>query len=442
MRRYQIFKRYLAAPRLVGVWTLLGLEAALLIIGGYFLPTLVMVLNVVAFLGVAAYLTYGGIRQEQLTIESSLSSTELDSLVQNLKDGVVIYDQNFTVLTFNRAASEMFQLKTEDVVGKTITPALVSDPRYRAVAQVMFPSLAPAINQISESQQWPQIVALTLEDPKRNLHTTLQQITDKLGQTIGFIKVIHDRTREKSIIESKNEFIGTAAHQLRTPLTAIRWALESIAQEVTGNNPNLTDTVDGALRSSERALKITDDLLDAAKIEEGRFGYTFQDLDIIDLMRKVVAETAPIAKQHDVQMFFRASESKITVHGDPERLATAILNLLDNAIRYNVRDGKVTVTATKREGLPFLKVTVADTGVGIPKDDLGKIFQKLHRGSNVVEIEPNGNGLGLYITRNIIKRHGGDIGVDSVVNRGSTFWFTLPLDASLLPPKEFTSDEP
>ncbi len=116
-------------------------------------------------------------------------------------------------------------------------------------------------------------------------------------------------------------------------------------------------------------------------------------------------------------------------------------NLIETAIKYNVENGEVIVGVERVEGQPHVKVSVKDTGIGIPADQMDKLFTKFFRAENVVKVVTDGTGLGLYIVKNIVKRHGGEIWAESEINRGSTFSFTLPTDPKLIPPKEVVYGE-
>ncbi|MFA4990905.1 MAG: ATP-binding protein, partial [Candidatus Paceibacterota bacterium] len=122
---------------------------------------------------------------------------------------------------------------------------------------------------------------------------------------------------------------------------------------------------------------------------------------------------------------------------DPMRIKIVIQNLLENALRYNVENGQIIVKVEKKP--PYVEVSVSDTGIGIPKDELPKLFTKFFRASNVLKYETEGTGLGLYITKNIIEAHGGKIWAESIENRGSTFYFTLPIDEKLIPKRHISS---
>ncbi|MFH1161686.1 MAG: ATP-binding protein [Candidatus Jorgensenbacteria bacterium] len=356
------------------------------------------------------------------------SERELNSLAESVHEGVVTYSPDFVILGLNQAAERLFGIPAKEVVGKRMDPSLTKDVRLASLVQTLFPSLAPRMTQLSEAGVWPQENTVGLINPPRELSTSTLQLTDAQGKVVAFLKLIKDLTQEEALVSSKNEFVGVAAHQLRTPLTAIRWSLEALEKATEGSTPEIRQLIRETRDLAERALKTANDLLDVTKIEEGKLEFRPTDVDFVALMRKILQTVAPIAKQHEVTVYLNPPETPLPpLRLDESRIAAAVMNLLDNAIRYNVRGGKVAVSLVAVTAPPALKVTIEDTGVGIPKGELGKLFGKLQRGSNAAQIEPNGSGLGLYITKSVIKNHGGDIGIASELNRGTTIWFTLPI---------------
>jgi len=436
------FSRYAKAPEMIKIWITIFTIFVLTLISAFFSLGISLILKIaIAVLSIIIILA-ANLRLLETLQKLNFKENELQSLIESLREAIVVYDTNFRILQLNKVAEEVFQVNRQELIGKVIEPSLLNNPRYRTVVQLLYPSLASAVAQISEADDWPQVVNVSLEEPHREFRTILHRILDIRGNHVGFLKLIRDITREKMILQSKNEFINTAAHQLRTPLTAINWSLETLAKNTESENQTIKDLVAEAQKLSERALKIVNDLLDASKIEEGKFGYTFEDIDLIQVIKKVIENTLPLAKQYEVRIYFDSQGiNSLMLRADENRLGIALANLLDNAIRYNVKNGKVVITVQKLINKPFVKISVEDSGIGINDEDTQKLFQKFFRGANAAQVEPNGNGLGLYITKNIIKRHGGEIGVESVINRGSTFWFTLPTDPELIPLKEVSYEE-
>lgn len=364
-------------------------------------------------------------KKETRPNRSPISGAPIETVIQSFPDAMVLYDTSFTILSLNHAAETLFGVTKEEVQGARVDPGWVEKPHYRTLTQTLFPSLAPASTERSEIGVWPQVVSLIFENPHRELTAYTTRITDAIGGSSAFVKIIRDETRTKEVLSTRNEFVGIAAHQLRTPLTALRWSLESIGGSAE-KKEEVAPLIKDSLALVDRCLKIVNDFLDAAKIEEGKFGFEYQNMDVVTFLDALVTTIAPIAKQYEVGLYFdHEGFGAVTIPIDPSRLGTAFLNLLDNAVRYNVRGGKVTLTLIKEPNQ--VKVLIADTGIGIPKGEERKLFQKLERGSNAIQIEPNGSGLGLYIAKNIVEGHGGTITVASETNRGTTFTVALPL---------------
>lgn len=433
---FKTLLRFWKNEDMLSLYVVLGIVAAVFIFVAAQYPFYFGIALALLFFIIVGNLIGKFVRLAKLSSEEKFKTKERDVIIKFLEDGVVIYDPNFRVLTFNGAAEKIFGISAEEVLEKQFDPGMAKTPRYRVFVQTLFPSLAPAITPISETGKWPQVVDLSFENPRLELRVTLHQIKDEGDTLTGFVKLVHDTTREKGLLQAKTDFISVAAHQLRTPLTGLHWAIESILK-LAENNPEIKSVTEEALTVAERALKITNDLLDVSKIEEGRFGYSFKPANLATFVDGITKETKSLASQYGITVEFAPPQMEIPeVLIDQTRLSGVLFNLIDNAIRYNTKNGRVLVSVAKEPDGRFARVSVADTGIGVSKDDVKNLFQKLYRGSNAAQVEPNGSGLGLYIAKNIVKRHGGAMGVESEINRGSTFWFTVPLDQSLVPRNE------
>jgi signal transduction histidine kinase len=377
-------------------------------------------------------------RLARLNLEIKTKHNQLQGIIENLKDGLISYDPDFKIQIFNKAAEEIFNVPAKEIIGQYFNPGFVQNPKYRFLAQTIFPSLAPLVKQLSEPDVWPQIIDISFENLA--LRVITGRVDDSNGRLLGFLKIIQNRTREKELLRSKSEFITVAAHQLRTPLTGINWALETLSKE-SDLKPVSKQLASDGLAQSQKLLKIVNDLLDVSKIEEGKFGYQLGNVDLAELTAGILTSIEPIAKQYKIKIYFDRPTEAIMVKVDSQKLSMVLNNLLDNALRYNVENGEVTVKIEKIPNKPFVQISVEDTGVGIPADEINKLFSKFYRGSNIKGVSAMGSGLGLYIAKNIIQRHGGEIWAESALGRGSTFYFTLPTDPKLIPPKEVFYEE-
>ncbi|MBM3256864.1 MAG: PAS domain S-box protein [Candidatus Liptonbacteria bacterium] len=408
-------------------------------IAAWALPAYLVIMQGALILGAVLLAALGALQPKSPTpAATSFASEEFRTVLERLDDALFVYDKDFKVTFWNPAAERLFGLESAEVLGKVVSPQDAENPRRRLLAQVAFPSLAPGMIARSPAGVFPQIVDLSFNDPFLELRiTSLSLGKGEDGAPIGFAKVIRDRTREVSLIKSKSEFVTIASHQLRTPTTGIHWALDSLHKDSSKFDANTKALIDGAFEGSETLLKIIDDLLGIAKIEEGRFGYSFTTVDIVQFLNKLLAQIIPAATHAGVSIYFNAPKVGLPlVTADPQKLAMATSNLVENAIRYNVKNGTVTVDVKPATEGPYVEVTIKDTGIGIPPKDLKKLFTKFFRADNAVKLQTEGSGLGLYIVKNIIQAHGGRIWAESVPERGTTFHFTLATDQKLVPRHE------
>ncbi|OGY96549.1 MAG: hypothetical protein A2122_02465 [Candidatus Liptonbacteria bacterium GWB1_49_6] len=368
--------------------------------------------------------------------EVKIERSELKSIIFDLEDALILYDENFKMLFFNPAAERLFGIPSGKIVGRTLSPGDAQDPERHLLTQVIFPSLAPVMTSRTEPGSYPQVVDISFETPNLELRVKTNAIADPSGKVLGFVKTIRDRTRDVAAIRSKNEFITVASHQLRTPITGIAWALETLEKDASIGEADRA-IVGNALEASHQLANIVEDLLMASKIEDGRFGYKFEPIDLVDFINKVLGEIMPHARSLGLAVYFdHPKETKFPpAYADPEKLTMLLQNLLDNAVRYNVKGGSITVKIEAPDG-PFLTVSVQDTGIGIPPEGLEKIFTKFYRAENALKSQTEGSGLGLYIAQNIVRAHGGKIWADSQAGRGTVFSFTLATDRKFVPGKE------
>ena len=191
--------------------------------------------------------------------------------------------------------------------------------------------------------------------------------------------------------------------------------------------------------ATKKLTTIVNDLLAVSRIEEGKFGYDFKELDIISFLKDIVSNFDTLLRDEKipVKIYFDANGlESLKLFFDPNRIGLAVSNLIDNAVKYNVANGSVTVKIWRLADKPYAQIDVADTGIGISAKDASNVFKKFYRTDEALKIRTEGSGLGLYIARNIIRAHGGNIGFDSSSGRGTTFHITIPTDPKLVPQKE------
>ncbi len=368
---------------------------------------------------------------------------ERSSIITNLADGLIAYDTDLRIQLVNPQAERMIRLSAKEVVGRVVGADLHADPKYRILTEILFPSLAQELQVLKDSGEYPKTVEISFREPyELQVQVVTVPVFREGGEIRGFLKIIRDISRERTIARMKSEFISIAAHQLRTPLSAVKWTLKMLLDGDLGAlPPNQRDFLSKSYETNERMIQLINDLLDVARIEEGRFGYEFQPGDVGALLKTVVKGFETTARERGVALEFLPAASLPPAQFDPAKVRLLLENLLDNAVKYTSRGGRVSVSVKRKADAPFLEVSVADTGVGIPKAQQSRVFAKFFRGDNVMKLETQGSGLGLFIAKNIAKRHGGDLTFTSEERKGTTFTFTLPLEERLIPKTESPYEE-
>ncbi len=431
------FKKYLSYPEMRMFWFFAIFALLVSVAGFFFLDPLAHALVFGVLVVVGAMIFGTSVRVARSALDLQLEQRRLQTIIADLNDGVVAYDNNFKMLVFNKAAEQIFNVKADRILQQSFTLQVKErlPAEYRLLLAVLFPALAPIVVRRSEPGIYPQVLDFTFTEPAVELRVSTSRILGDADESLGFIKIVRDRTREIGLLRSKSEFIEIASHQLRTPLTGIVWAWESLVNEEL--KPETHTLVVSGLQATKHLGDIIDDMLDVSRIEEGRFGYDFVSQDIVAFLQKIVDEASLAATKYQVKVYFdRPPEKNIAITFDPKKLAIAVSNLIDNALKYNVKNGEVVVKVESIPQEPYIKVSVRDTGIGIPEKDLPKLFAKFFRSDNASRFATEGTGLGIYITKNVVERHGGKIWVESELNRGTTFAFTLPIDPALIPVKE------
>jgi signal transduction histidine kinase len=246
-------------------------------------------------------------------------------------------------------------------------------------------------------------------------------ITLTIGTSV--VRFVDQITR---LNKAKSEFVSLASHQLRTPLSAIKWETELLLTKFKkGLNKKQMDNVESISILSQRMIRMVNDLLDVARIDQNRLILRKQNFNFMNNVKNVLADLEPIAKKRNISIVFVAKKNLPNAIGDPEKINLAVENITSNAIKYTTSGGKVEVKISKNGN--FLVFDAKDNGVGIPREQHSRVFEKFFRSDNAVKYQTEGTGLGLYIAKNIIEQLGGEMWFQSIENVGSIFSFSLPI---------------
>lgn len=261
-----------------------------------------------------------------------------------------------------------------------------------------------------------------------------QRLNDLLKENydVGKILVRRDielteaNTRLMALDASKSEFVSVAAHQLRTPVTGIRWSFNALLDGEMGEvNSDQRKILEDGLKSSVRMINLINDLLNVARIEEGRFGLHFKKQPLGIVIQGVVDRHRTAIEEKGILFFPDIQQGIPSLDLDEDKMNIALDNLFDNAIKYTSPGG--TITLKVKEEKNYVHVDVSDTGIGIPPSQIDKLFVKFFRADNALRFQTSGSGLGLYVVKNIIEAHGGTMSVVSEENKGTTISFTIPV---------------
>jgi len=366
-----------------------------------------------------------------------LERNQINAMIRSIEDPAISYSNDFEIILINPAMERFSGLSRKELIGKIIKPELSNDSRYGFLTKLIFPSLAPTVLERS-SDIYPQKIKVKFDEPKElTLEIVTTKVIDEKGNVFGFLKVIHDLTKEEVLQKTQKDFITVAAHQLRTPLSGLSWVFELLAKKEIGPlTLEQEQAIDQGKKAVTESLKTVEDLLSAAQIEEGKFGFQFNVADLSKIIEDVFTKFEPSAQKENIKLIFYRPDFKLEPFVmDPMRVKLVLEILVDNAIKYNVKNGEVRVKIESIPQKPFVGISVEDTGMGIEPEDMSKLFTKFFRAPKIMKEATSGIGLGLYLAKNIIERHGGKIWVQSVAGRGSTFTFTLPLDPAYIPPQ-------
>lgn len=246
------------------------------------------------------------------------------------------------------------------------------------------------------------------------------------GQAIRMFGAMMDITQQKKVEELKNEFISSVSHELRTPLTSIRGSIGLLQGNAMGEMPTKAKKLlDIAYHNCERLIRLINDILDIEKIEAGKMAFNNQPIEISSIVKEAIIYNEPYATKFGVSLILEQPLPNAIINADYDRLMQVITNLLSNAVKFSPTGAKVVINVSQVDNKVTVKIT--DQGKGIPEKFHDHIFQKFAQADNASSQVVNGTGLGLSISHAIIEELGGKIGFTSKINRGSSFYFELPV---------------
>lgn len=346
----------------------------------------------------------------------------LEVIVSEMETGVIVIDDKKKILYANPFFAKTFSTD-EDLKGKKLVD-IVNDPMLIKAIENMFSSKNISPNAFIGEGQPPEI---TIQGSmNRVLEARLVPFTMNTSRVIiGFFR---DVTEEKRVEAIKRDFVANVSHELRTPLASIKGYAETLLDGAMNEPETLKNFLSIINKHTNRMAALIEDLLTLSMLESHHLPLKLESVDIKALINSVIQGLEKNAKDKGLKLTADISNNISSVIADRVRLEQVIVNLVDNAIKYT-NNGTVRVFAKAEDNM--LAIDIEDTGIGIPGNDIARIFERFYRVDKGRSRDLGGTGLGLAIVKHIIQAHNGRIWVKSSPSRGTTFSFVLPLNSSV-----------
>lgn len=335
----------------------------------------------------------------------------LDTILSNTSAGIIVVGRDGKISEINPAAERILGTNRENAIGRTFT-------EIHHTRAIDF-----AIERSLDGEEVTEEVDISLPRP-RTLRVLAGPVRGKVGKTSGVVCILEDVTSRRRLERMRRDFVANVSHELRTPVANLRAVVEALLAGALEDPADSRRFIEDLDIESQRLVHIIEDLLVLSHMESERSAFSEEMLDLNLLLREVAQEKAALARKQSVEIVAPDGE-RLPLYGDAKILRTAFANLVDNAVKYNQPGGRVALAARASEG--GVTVTVSDTGIGIPRSDLSKIFERFYRVDRARSRETGGTGLGLSIVRHAVELHNGEVSVKSTEGKGSTFTVTLPV---------------
>lgn len=361
---------------------------------------------------------------------------DVASILENITDAFIALDTQGRLTFVNRQAERFFRRGREDLLGQNLWstfPEAATSPLYKQFRRIVDEGASVEFELFYvPAGRWLEIRAYPAEDGPvayfRDI-TRRKQAEEERARLLAQEQAA--RAAAEAAIRARNDFLSGVTHDLKNPLTTIRGSVQALALRLAkGQHPQKDKLVEGLARidgATTKMISQLDSLLDLSRLQVGRpLELSRREMDLVDLVREVAQDAAETTARHAIHV--RTDLDSLPGEWDPARLERAIANLVANAIKYSPNGGDIVVEVDRldeAEGASAV-VQVRDPGVGIPADELPRVFEPFYRGASVATVV-QGTGVGLASARQIVEEHGGSIAAESRVGAGSTFTVRLPI---------------
>ena len=342
----------------------------------------------------------------------SAEQSKLDTVLSNMADGVIVTDEEGNISLANRTAEKLFNFQAENVIAKSVIEA-THDHEINTLAKRCLTTREQINGQIE------------LRPAGKYLRVIAIPISGKILS--GCLLLFQDLTELRNLQTMRQELVGNISHDLRTPLAGIKIMVETLHDGAIDDKNVAIDFLTRIENEVDRLTQMVSELTELSRIEAGSVELNKENVNLNELINEAIMQLKPLADKQNVSLNTTLSVNLPAVKADRDRISQTITNLIHNAIKFNRAGGSVTIATTSDDKTATVKVI--DTGIGIPRADLPRVFERFYK---VDKSRTNhGSGLGLAIAKHTIEAHGGTIWVQSEEGKGSTFSFTIPLNPEI-----------
>lgn len=351
------------------------------------------------------------LQEAQATTEGE--KRKLSSVISYMTDGVISTDRKGRIILINEPAAQMLSVSRETVLSQPIVSVLGLDENYS------FENLLEEKESI--------VLDYSTKSKPFILRANFSVIQKESGFVNGLIAVLYDITEQEKIDLERREFVANVSHELRTPLTTMRSYLEALAdgawkdEEIAPNFLEITQT------ETERMIRLVNDLLQLSKMDSVDYHLSREWVNFPVFFNRII-DRFELTKNQNVTFIREIADEAMFVEVDEDKITQVLYNIISNAMKYSPEGGTITFRTDETDEL--ITISISDEGVGIPKDNLEKIFDRFYRVDKARTRQLGGTGLGLAIAKEMVNAHGGRIWAESVEGKGTTIFFTLPYDRS------------
>jgi two-component system phosphate regulon sensor histidine kinase PhoR len=357
--------------------------------------------------------------RDQKLLEVAKEESKLHTIVFSMADGILVFNLERQIVLWNPAASKMLNLHDGLEAGRDIGDIIPNKDLVELIDKGFTPDTTH-YTVLSEE------IELSLPEP-RTLMVNVSVVRDNDGQKLGVVSVLRDITQLKEIEQVKSQFVTMVTHELRAPLAAIEGYLSAYLSGLAGTDPQVSrQMLDRAKQRAHALLQLVNDLLEFSRLEAKGVSRKKELLDLSDVINGTVELLKTQGEPKALEFQVELPQSMPLIEADRCEMEQLFTNLISNAIKYNVKRGKVSISA--KTSKQSLNIKVADTGIGIAEEHLPHIFEEFYRVSGPQTRYTTGTGLGLSIVKKIVESHFGRIEVDSKIDKGTTFTVKFPIE--------------